>query len=76
MSVLQTCQPREVSNLDILAKNIKKPGDSIKNLGNLAGHFFNSNKFKEFLNRIFLPLNNMNKIFKKVTFICLESNRQ
>ena len=28
-------------------QKIKKPGDSVKNLDILVGHFFHSNKFKE-----------------------------
>ena len=44
---LQTCQLFKVTSLEILAKNHKKPGDSVKNLENLASHFFRRDKFKE-----------------------------
>ena len=29
------------------SKKLKKPGDSVKNLEILTGHFFHSDKFKE-----------------------------
>ena len=31
----------------ILSKNYKKPGDSVKNLANLAGYHYHSDKLKE-----------------------------
>ena len=37
----------ELPTLQVLAKSLKKPGDSVRNLENLVGYFFLSHKFKE-----------------------------
>ena len=46
----------------MLAKNLKKSGDSVKTQGILASHLLRSDKFK--------------KYFKIVTFICLVRNEK
>lgn len=42
-----TCKPYKMTNLQNLAKNPKRSGDSVKKLEILAGHFFRSDKFRE-----------------------------
>ena len=45
VTYLPTCK---VTNLEILAKNFYKPGDSVKYMEILAGHFFRDNKPQDF----------------------------
>ena len=52
---LQACQHCKVLNVEILAKDLKKPEDSVKNLEVIVGYFFRSDKLG------FFTLNNIHR---------------
>ena len=56
----QTCQSFKVTNLAILAKSLKKPLESVKNLDIFVGHFFRCDQHRE-LSRGFFFENNIDK---------------